>query len=122
MDCVSAVVPGTVNGALNACSDDWVDRPDLYVTFRKAIEADHEKNMKAIPRKQRAMVRKGIQNGLRSVVPSRRRQCCIASMPRACAISARRCSPAAISLLLAEAFGDDCDIVTVLDGDSRSPR
>ena len=34
------------------------------VTFRKAIEADNERNMKAIPRKQRAMVRKGIQNGL----------------------------------------------------------
>ena len=46
----------------------WVERPDLYVTFRKPIEADHERNLKAIPRKQRAMVRKGIQNGLTSVV------------------------------------------------------
>ena len=32
---------------------------DRYVTFRQAISADHEANMKAIPRKQRAMVRKG---------------------------------------------------------------
>jgi FemAB-related protein (PEP-CTERM system-associated) len=47
---------------------DWVAAPDLYVTFRKQIQADHELNMKAIPRKQRAMVRKGIQNGLTSVV------------------------------------------------------
>ena len=48
-------------------SEGWIERPDLYVTFRKPIEADHERNMKAIPRKQRAMVRKGIQNGLTSV-------------------------------------------------------
>lgn len=37
---------------------------DLYVTFRRGIVADHDINMKAIPRKQRAMVRKGISNGL----------------------------------------------------------
>ncbi len=42
---------------------DW-PRQDLYVTFRKAILADDEANLQAIPRKQRAMVRKGIQNGL----------------------------------------------------------
>jgi FemAB-related protein (PEP-CTERM system-associated) len=45
----------------------WLVRPDLYVTFRKAIGAADEQNLKAIPRKQRAMVRKGIQNGLVSV-------------------------------------------------------
>ena len=39
-------------------------RADLYVTFRKSISGDDETNMKTIPRKQRAMVRKGIQNGL----------------------------------------------------------
>src|SRR3569833_506396 len=37
---------------------------DLYVTFKKAIEPDVEANMNAIPRKQRAMVRKGIKAGL----------------------------------------------------------
>jgi len=42
---------------------DWPGT-DLYVTFRKSIDADPEVNMKAIPRKQRAMVRKGIGNGL----------------------------------------------------------
>lgn len=43
--------------------DDWL-RKDLYVTFRKAIDPDVEKNMTNIPRKQRAMVRKGIDAGL----------------------------------------------------------
>jgi len=37
---------------------------DLYVTFRKQIHPDHEANLAAIPRKQRAMVRKGIGAGL----------------------------------------------------------
>jgi len=41
-------------------------RQELYVTFRKPILADEEANMLAIPRKQRAMVRKGIKHGLRS--------------------------------------------------------
>lgn len=55
---------------VNLCQvgSEWIERPDLYVTFRKPIEPDHERNMKAIPRKQRAMVRKGIQNGLVSSV------------------------------------------------------
>ncbi len=46
----------------------WVKRDDLYVTFRKPITASDDANLKAIPRKQRAMVRKGISNGLISVV------------------------------------------------------
>jgi FemAB-related protein (PEP-CTERM system-associated) len=37
---------------------------ELYVTFRRPIDPDAEKNMAAIPRKQRAMVRKGIQREL----------------------------------------------------------
>lgn len=45
-----------------------VEKADLYVTFRKAIDPDIEKNMLAIPRKQRAMVRKGQKLGLHSEV------------------------------------------------------
>lgn len=44
---------------------DWPVQ-ELYVTFRKAILPKEEDNMLAIPRKQRAMVRKGIKNGLTS--------------------------------------------------------
>ena len=39
---------------------------DLYVLFRKPIVADHDANLNAIPRKQRAMVRKGIKNALQA--------------------------------------------------------
>jgi len=45
----------------------WPERPALYFTFRRPISGDAEADMKAIPRKQRAMVRKAIQNGLTSV-------------------------------------------------------
>ncbi|MDX1655224.1 MAG: FemAB family PEP-CTERM system-associated protein [Candidatus Competibacteraceae bacterium] len=44
----------------------WPVRDDLYVTFRKALDPDPEVNFKAIPRKQRAMVRKGIEAGLKA--------------------------------------------------------
>lgn len=46
---------------------DWHTK-DLYVTFRRPIDADPDKNMAAIPRKQRAMVRKGIKAGLQADV------------------------------------------------------
>jgi len=48
---------------------DW-PRQELYVTFRKMIMPDVDANLVAIPRKQRAMVRKGIGHGLTSRVDS----------------------------------------------------
>jgi FemAB-related protein (PEP-CTERM system-associated) len=41
---------------------DW-ETKNLYVTFRKALAPDVEGNLQAIPRKQRAMVRKGMKAG-----------------------------------------------------------
>ncbi len=49
---------------------DW-PRKERYVTFRKEIDPDPEVNLKAIPRKQRAMVRKGIKAGLEAEMDSR---------------------------------------------------
>ncbi|GBC59244.1 peptidoglycan bridge formation protein FemAB [Desulfonema ishimotonii] len=39
---------------------------DLYYVFKKEISSDNDKNLKAIPRKTRAMVRKGIKNNLQA--------------------------------------------------------
>jgi len=44
-------------------NENWPTK-DLHVTFRKEIDPDPEVNMMGIPRKQRAMVRKGIKAGL----------------------------------------------------------
>src|ERR1035437_9919012 len=46
---------------------DWAHK-DLYVTFRKEIDPDVERKLAAIPRKQRAMVRKGIKAGLKGEI------------------------------------------------------
>ena len=51
--------------SLHESHRDW-PRQDLYFTFRKPILADVDANLAAVPRKQRAMVRKGIRNALRS--------------------------------------------------------
>ena len=48
----------------DALAHDTWPSTSLYVTFRKTLDPDVEQNMLAIPRKQRAMVRKGIKNGL----------------------------------------------------------
>lgn len=96
-------------------AEGWEERSDLYVTFRKAIEGDHEKNMKAIPRKQRAMVRKGIQNGLTSTANQD-----VDLLHRVYAESVRNLGTPVFSRryfrILAEVFGDDLDVVTVMDG------
>jgi FemAB-related protein (PEP-CTERM system-associated) len=47
---------------------DWPSKSNLYAIFRRPLAPTAEQNLKAIPRKQRAMVRKGIANGLRSEV------------------------------------------------------
>jgi FemAB-related protein (PEP-CTERM system-associated) len=63
----STGVPSLEFRRLGAPDPGWQVRPPLYYTFRRPITGDAETDMKAIPRKQRAMVRKGIQNGLRSI-------------------------------------------------------
>jgi FemAB-related protein (PEP-CTERM system-associated) len=92
----------------------WTERPDLYVTFRKAIESDHERNMKAIPRKQRAMVRKGIQNGLTSEAGRS-----VDALHRVYAESVRNLGTPVFSRryfrILIDVFGNDADAVTIFD-------
>jgi FemAB-related protein (PEP-CTERM system-associated) len=93
---------------------DWVTRDDLYVTFRKAITASDDANLKAIPRKQRAMVRKGIQNGLVSVADQD-----VDTLHEIYAESVRNLGTPVFSKryfrILLDVFRDCADVVTVLD-------
>ena len=50
---------------LQRSAGSWAGK-ELYVTFRKRIATNDDENMKAIPRKQRAMVRKGIDAQLKA--------------------------------------------------------
>jgi FemAB-related protein (PEP-CTERM system-associated) len=91
---------------------------DLYVTFRKEILPDVEANMLAIPRKQRAMVRKGIKNGLISTVDR--------NTDRFFKVFAdnvhRHGTPAMPKRYfdtLLQVFGDDCEVLTVTGPDGQ---
>ena len=91
---------------------DWATT-ELYVTFRKAIVADHDANMLAIPRKQRAMVRKGIKADLVSAIDG--------DVERFFALYAdnvhRHGTPAQSRRYfetLMRTFGDDCQVLTVV--------
>jgi FemAB-related protein (PEP-CTERM system-associated) len=94
-------------------------RQELYVTFRKELLPDIEANMLAIPRKQRAMVRKGIQGGLRGEID--------ASVDRFFALYAdnvhRHGTPALPKRYfetLKRVFGRDVEVLTVLDAERKA--
>ena len=96
---------------------DWALQ-DLYVTFRRPIEPLEEDNMLAIPRKQRAMVRKGIKNGLVSHIDT--------TVDRFFALYAdnvhRHGTPALPKkyfAALCRIFGSDCEVLSVCAPDGR---
>ena len=92
----------------------WLGK-DLYVTFRKEISGDDETNMNAIPRKQRAMVRKGIKLGLTGEVDDHVDRFFVAY-----ANSVHRLGTPVFSKkyfrLLKEEFGDDCEVRVIVQG------
>lgn len=95
---------------------DWPTK-DLYVTFRKEILPDEQANLLAIPRKQRAMVRKGIDAGLQSHVDSD-----IARFFAVYSESVRNLGTPVFSRRyfreLYRAFAPDCEVLTVTRGDT----
>lgn len=92
---------------------DWPAQ-DLYVNFRKALPHDEEAIMASIPRKQRAMVRKGIKNNLLAQIDQ--------NVDRFFAVFSenvkRHGTPALPKrwfAALKETFGQDCEVLTVTD-------
>ncbi|MGH7119427.1 MAG: FemAB family XrtA/PEP-CTERM system-associated protein [Acetobacteraceae bacterium] len=53
---------------LHSSGSGWPESGTLYETFRKRLPATEEAVLQSIPRKQRAVVRKGITSGLRARV------------------------------------------------------
>lgn len=86
---------------------------DMYVTFRKTIDPDPEKNLLAIPRKQRAMIRKGADAGLSSFVDNDLDRCY-----RVYSDSVRHLGTPVFGRryfrILKEVFGDACEVLTVM--------
>lgn len=85
---------------------------DLYVTFRRELDSDPEKNLLAIPRKQRAVIRKGIAAGLTGVVDAT-----IDRFYHTYAESVRNLGTPVFGKnlfrALRDVFGDACEILTV---------
>lgn len=90
---------------------DWPVK-DLYVSFRKAIHADDESNLRAIPGKQRNMVRNGIKAGLTACHNGN-----IDDFYRVYAESVRNLGtpvlPQSYYARLKQVFGDDFEITVV---------
>jgi FemAB-related protein (PEP-CTERM system-associated) len=97
--------------------DHWAQK-DLYVTFRKAIDPDVERNLLAIPRKQRAMIRKGIKVGLKSEIDTG-----VERFFAAYSDSVHRLGTPVFSKryfeILTQVFGPDCEILTITSEDGR---
>ncbi|MGE0666446.1 MAG: FemAB family XrtA/PEP-CTERM system-associated protein [Sphingomonadales bacterium] len=93
----------------------WQSKDGVYAAFRRAISDDPADNLKAIPRKQRAVVRKAIDRGLTSEVDEG-----IDRFFPLYATSVRNLGtpvfPRAWFAALRRAFSADCDILTVTDG------
>jgi FemAB-related protein (PEP-CTERM system-associated) len=88
---------------------------DLYVTFRRTISDDPERNLSAIPRKQRAVVRKAIKTGLTAELDDgvERHYALYSESLRnlGTPVFARRYLE-----ILRESFGTDCEVLTVMHG------
>jgi FemAB-related protein (PEP-CTERM system-associated) len=84
----------------------------LYVTFKKTLDSDHEVNLKAIPNRQRAMVRKGIAEGLSSEWSEG-----IDRIYRVYSESVKNLGTPVFSSnyfrVLREVFGKDCDVLMI---------
>ena len=95
---------------------DWIEKRDSHANFLKPLHADNEAELLAIPRKQRAEVRKGLENDL-TVETGRD----TANLDRHYAIFAESVHnlgtpvfPKALMASVLHAFGEDADILTVL--------
>jgi FemAB-related protein (PEP-CTERM system-associated) len=90
----------------------WIGK-DLYVTFRKGFSGDDEANMNAIPRKQRAMVRKGIKAGLTGEIDQSTER-----FFAAYSTSVHRLGTPVFSKkyfrILKEVFGEDCEVRVIV--------
>jgi len=94
--------------------DGWTVRKDLYATFSGPLSADDQENLKAIPRKQRAVVRKTLDSKLVSEVAEG-----ADDMFRVYAESVRNLGTPVFAKgyfrRLKNTFGADCDIVVIRD-------
>lgn len=94
---------------------DWASNSTLYAGFRKSLDPDPDKNLLAVRRKQRAMVRKGIKLGLAAEIDPDTDRFFSLYAASVRNLGTPVFAKAYFRNLKAE-FGDDCEILTVLNG------
>ncbi len=95
-----------------AGGSNWLDRDDLYASFAGAIAANEDDNLKQIPRKQRAVVRKAMAQGLTiSIDPSP--EAFFNLYSRTMRDHGTPALPRRFFDRLTSTFGPDCEILTV---------
>ncbi len=87
---------------------EWSSKP-LYYTFHKEMALDPVANLAAIPRKQRAEVRKGINNGLVAAVEGDIATRCFDIYSESLRNLGTPIFPRAVFELLQSTFGADCE-------------
>jgi FemAB-related protein (PEP-CTERM system-associated) len=97
-----------------ATREGWASRKDLYATFCRPLSSDDKENLQAIPRKQRAVVRKTLESRLKSEINGD-----AGEVFQVYAESVRNLGTPVFSRryfsILRKTFGGDCDTVTIKD-------
>jgi FemAB-related protein (PEP-CTERM system-associated) len=99
-------------GAQAELGEGWVVRDDLYATFEAPLPGSEEENLKQIPRKQRAVVRKALERDLTTTIDDGVDDF-FAVYSRTMRDHGTPALPRRFFHALKEAFGDRCEILTV---------
>jgi FemAB-related protein (PEP-CTERM system-associated) len=100
---------------------DWPEKRDAHANFARCLMDDEDTELLAIPRKQRAEVRKGRESGLTVVsgITARDRDWHYAVYAQSVRNLGTPVFPRSLINAVLDAFGDDADILTVLANGAR---
>lgn len=108
-------VPALEYRSRKASRPGWTVKPEFYASFARPLSAKDDENLKAIPRKQRAVVRKAISGQLTSDNDDG-----VDALFRVYSESVRNLGtpvfPKRYFTALRRTFGADCDVVVIRDG------
>ncbi len=97
----------------------WAVKEDIYSSFCKVLSENNEENMLCIPRKQRAMVRKGINFGLKAEIDHD-----VTRIYDLYSQSVRNLGtpvfPKKLFIALKEEFKEDCEILTIVTKEGKA--
>jgi FemAB-related protein (PEP-CTERM system-associated) len=91
----------------------WIEKRDAHANFARALMADSDAELLAIPRKQRAEVRKGLEGGM-TVVTGRNLDMHYAVYAESVRNLGTPVFPKSLMQSVLDSFGDDADLLSVM--------